>query len=130
MEQDIAASRTASARSSKLEDINGLKIRTIQNPLYVDMMNALGANAVPMAFTELYGAMEQKAVDGQENPYATAEASKFYEVQVLQQHPAHLQSGNDDRRQEVPGYAKLTRRRSCGTRRTRPAIISARWRAR
>ena len=50
-------------------------------PLYIDMLNALGANAVPMPFPELYTALESKAVDGQENPYATVEASKFYEVQ-------------------------------------------------
>lgn len=66
---------------NKLEDIQGLKIRTILNPLYVDMLNALGANAVPMPFTELYTALEMKTVDGQENPETTLEASKFYEVQ-------------------------------------------------
>lgn len=65
----------------KLEDIKGLKIRTILNPLYVDMFNTLGANAVPMPFPELYTAMEMKTVDGQENPETTVDASKFYEVQ-------------------------------------------------
>ena len=81
MEQGYRSITNSKRPVVKLEDIQGLKIRTIQNPLYVDMLNALGANAVPMAFTELYTALEQKAVDGQENPYATAEASKFYEVQ-------------------------------------------------
>ena len=66
---------------NRLEDIQGLKIRTILNPLYVDMLNALGANAVPMPFTELYTALEMKTVDGQENPETTLDASKFYEVQ-------------------------------------------------
>jgi TRAP-type transport system periplasmic protein len=51
----------------KLEDIAGLKIRTIQNPVFLDTINALGANAVPMPFTELYTALETKAVDGQED---------------------------------------------------------------
>lgn len=66
---------------TKLEDIQGLKIRTILNPLYVDMLNTLGANAVPMPFPELYTALETRTVDGQENPEQTVEASKFYEVQ-------------------------------------------------
>jgi tripartite ATP-independent transporter DctP family solute receptor len=74
---------------TKADDFAGLKIRVIQNPLFIDTFNTLGANAVPMPFTELYSAMEQKAVDGQENPLATILASKFYEVQkhtVLDKH--------------------------------------------
>ena len=74
---------------TKAEDFAGLKIRVIQNPLFIETFNTLGANAVPMPFTELYSAMEQKAVDGQENPLATILASKFYEVQkhtVLDKH--------------------------------------------
>jgi tripartite ATP-independent transporter DctP family solute receptor len=73
----------------KADDLAGLKIRVIQNPLFIDTFSALGANAVPMPFTELYSALEQKAVDGQENPTATILASKFYEVQkhvVLSKH--------------------------------------------
>jgi len=74
---------------TKADDIAGLKIRVIQNPLFIDTFKALGANAVPMPFTELYSGLEQKAVDGQENPTATILASKFYEVQkhvVLSKH--------------------------------------------
>jgi len=66
---------------AKLEDIDGLKIRVLQNPLYVDVFKALGANAVPLPFPELYGAMESRAVDGQEQPYASILANKFNEVQ-------------------------------------------------
>jgi tripartite ATP-independent transporter DctP family solute receptor len=66
---------------AKLEDIQGLKVRVQQNAVAVDTFNALGANAVPMPFTELYSALEQKTVDGQENPYSSIETSKFYEVQ-------------------------------------------------
>ena len=66
---------------NKAEDIAGLKIRVIQSPIYIDMFNALGANAVPMPFPELYTALEQKAVDGQENPFSTILSSKFAEVQ-------------------------------------------------
>lgn len=73
----------------RAEDLSGLKLRVIQSPLFLDTFNALGANATPMPFTELYTAMEQAAVDGQENPPATILASKFYEVQkhlVLSRH--------------------------------------------
>jgi tripartite ATP-independent transporter DctP family solute receptor len=66
---------------AKLEDFQGLKIRVLQLPLYVDMFNALGSNAVPMAYPELYSAMENKAVDGQENTFSSIETAKFYEVQ-------------------------------------------------
>ena len=66
---------------TKLEDIQGLKIRVEQNAVSIDAWNALGANAVPMPFPELYSALEQKAVDGQENPYSTVDSAKFFEVQ-------------------------------------------------
>jgi tripartite ATP-independent transporter DctP family solute receptor len=66
---------------TKVEDIAGLKIRVIQSPIYIDMFNALGATATPMPFPELYPALEQKAVDGQENPFTLIRTSKLYEVQ-------------------------------------------------
>jgi TRAP-type transport system periplasmic protein len=66
---------------TKMEDIQGLKIRVEQNAVAIDTWNALGSNAVPMPFPELYGALEQKAVDGQENPFSTVDSAKFYEVQ-------------------------------------------------
>ena len=90
MEQGYRSISNSKRPINKLEDIQGLKIRTIQNPLYVDMLNTLGANAVPMAFTELYTALDTKAVDGQENPYSTLEASKFYEVQKYMSATKHI----------------------------------------
>ncbi|MEY4429332.1 MAG: hypothetical protein RLZZ182_2021 [Pseudomonadota bacterium] len=66
---------------TKVEDISGLKLRVLQLPVYIDLFNTLGANAVPMPFTELYAAMETKAVDGQDNPVTLIHNSKFYEVQ-------------------------------------------------
>jgi TRAP-type transport system periplasmic protein len=63
------------------DDIAGLKIRVIQSPIYIETFNAMGANSVPMAFTEVYTALEQKAIDGQENPFTVIEANKFQEVQ-------------------------------------------------
>jgi tripartite ATP-independent transporter DctP family solute receptor len=52
----------------KPEDIAGLKIRVMQNPIYIDSFTALGANAVPMAWTEALTALQQGTIDGQENP--------------------------------------------------------------
>lgn len=64
-----------------LADLSGLKLRTMQNPVYIDAFKALGANAIPMPFTELYTAMETRAIDAEENPIAIIHANKFYEVQ-------------------------------------------------
>lgn len=66
---------------SKLEDFKGLKLRVMQEPLFIDSFNALGTNPVAMSFTELYGAMESRAMDGQDNPIVAFETNKFYEVQ-------------------------------------------------
>jgi tripartite ATP-independent transporter DctP family solute receptor len=66
---------------AKLEDIKGLKIRTIQSPIPIELFNSLGANAVPLPYTELYTALETGTVDGQENPAANILNAKFYEVQ-------------------------------------------------
>lgn len=66
---------------AKLEDLKGLKLRVVQEPLFIDSFNALGANSVAMSFTELYNAMESRAVDGQDNPIAAFETNKFHEVQ-------------------------------------------------
>ena len=64
-----------------VDDIAGLKIRVVQSPLYIDLFNALGANAVPMPCTELYTALETGTVDGQENPAASILTAKLNEVQ-------------------------------------------------
>jgi TRAP-type transport system periplasmic protein len=52
-----------------------------KRPIYIDTFSALGANPVPMPITEVYTAMEQKTIDGHENPFTVIEANKFYEVQ-------------------------------------------------
>ncbi|MHA6477380.1 TRAP transporter substrate-binding protein [Stutzerimonas sp. KH-1] len=73
---------TNSARPiEKLEDFNGIKLRVMPNPVFIDTFKRMGANAVPLPFSELFTALETKAVDGQENPYNTILSSKFYEVQ-------------------------------------------------
>ena len=66
---------------TKVEDIAGLKLRVIPNPINVDWVKALDANPTPLPFPELYAALEQKAVDGQENPVATIWGAKLHEVQ-------------------------------------------------
>lgn len=66
---------------AKLEDLDGVKLRVMQNNVFLDSFKTLGANAVPLPFSELFSALETKAVDGQENPYNTILSSKFYEVQ-------------------------------------------------
>ena len=66
---------------TKLEDLGGVKLRVMQNNVFLDSFKALGANAVPLPFSELFTALETRAVDGQENPYNTVLSSKFYEVQ-------------------------------------------------
>ena len=66
---------------NKMEDFDGIKLRVMQNNVFLTSFNTLGANAIPMSFSELFGALETKTVDGQENPYNTILSSKFYEVQ-------------------------------------------------
>jgi tripartite ATP-independent transporter DctP family solute receptor len=66
---------------NKVEDLAGLKLRVIPNPINIDWVKALDANPTPLAFPELYPALEQKAVDGQENPVSVILANRFGEVQ-------------------------------------------------
>ncbi|MBQ0961611.1 TRAP transporter substrate-binding protein [Ideonella sp. 4Y11] len=66
---------------ARLEDLDGIKLRVMQNNVFLESFKTLGANAVPLPFSELFSALETKAVDGQENPYNTILSSKFYEVQ-------------------------------------------------
>jgi tripartite ATP-independent transporter DctP family solute receptor len=66
---------------ASIEDLKGLKIRTMENEIHLDAWRAMGANPTPMAFTELFAAMQQGTVDGQENPYPTIDLSQYAEVQ-------------------------------------------------
>jgi TRAP-type transport system periplasmic protein len=66
---------------TKVEDLAGLKLRVIPNPINVDWVKALDANPTPLPFPEVYAALEQKAIDGQENPLTVININKFYEVQ-------------------------------------------------
>jgi len=76
------------------EDLKGLKVRVIGNPLMLETFAALGANPVPMAFPELYGALETRAIDAQENPSSIILTSKFYEVQKFMSVTNHVYTAN------------------------------------
>ena len=78
-----------------VEDIAGLKLRVIPNAINVDWVKAVGANPTPLAFPEVYAALEQKAIDGQENPLSVILTNKFAEVQkhlVITNHQYNPQS--------------------------------------
>jgi len=64
-----------------VEDMKGLNIRVIPNPLFLATWSALGTNPTPLPWPELYSALENRAVDGQETPYALIHTARFYEVQ-------------------------------------------------
>lgn len=65
----------------KWEDFQGVKMRVMQNPVFLDTFKNMGANAVPMNFGEVFAALETRTIDGQENPFVTIETSKMNEVQ-------------------------------------------------
>ncbi|CAN7625746.1 TRAP transporter substrate-binding protein [Bosea sp. LjRoot9] len=66
---------------AKAEELTGLKVRVMQNNIFLDSFKSMGANATPMAFGEVFAALETHAIDGQENPLVTIDTSKLYEVQ-------------------------------------------------
>ena len=73
---------TANKAITKPEDMKGMKLRVPPAPLYLMLTKSVGANATPIAFAEVYLALQQGTVDGQENPLPTIMAKKFYEVQT------------------------------------------------
>jgi tripartite ATP-independent transporter DctP family solute receptor len=77
---------------ARVEDMKGVKLRVMQNPIYIDMFKDFGANAVPLPFSELFTALETGTVDGQENPVNTIQSSKFYEVQKYLSLTKHVYS--------------------------------------
>ncbi|RKL65569.1 ABC transporter substrate-binding protein [Salipaludibacillus neizhouensis] len=77
---------------ASVDDFEGLTIRTMENDLHLDAFRAMGANPTPMAFTELFTALQQGTVDGQENPFATIYLEGFYEVQDYVSDTHHIYS--------------------------------------
>lgn len=74
------------------KDMQGLKIRVMEDDVFILTMKALGASPLPMAFGELYTALEQKTVDAQENPLAVIYSSRFFEVQKYLAMTGHFYS--------------------------------------
>lgn len=72
---------TANKEIHTPEDMKGLKVRVMENQMHIDHFNALGASAVPMAFSELYTALQNGTMDSQENPFANIDGNRLYEVQ-------------------------------------------------
>lgn len=64
-----------------LADFDGMRVRVMQNDIFLDTFQTLGTNAIPMAFGEVFTALETGTIDAQENPYVTIDTSHFYEVQ-------------------------------------------------
>jgi tripartite ATP-independent transporter DctP family solute receptor len=79
---------------TKGEDLSGIKIRVIPNPVYLETFKTFGANPVPLSFSELYTALETRAVDGQENPFSVILSNKFNEVQKFLSVTNHTYSTN------------------------------------
>jgi tripartite ATP-independent transporter DctP family solute receptor len=75
---------------TKPEDLKGLKLRTMENPLHIAFFKLLGANPTPINYGELYTALQQKTVDGEENPIAIVYDAKFYEVQKFYSLTGHV----------------------------------------
>lgn len=74
------------------QDMKGLKVRVVKSEMSINIINAMGGNAVPMAYSELYTALGSGVVDGQENPFMNIYASKFYEVQKFMSTTKHQYS--------------------------------------
>lgn len=72
---------TCNKKIEKLDNFKGLKFRTMESPIIMEQFKALGANPTPVDFSELYNALQQGTVDGQENPLVTIASVKLYEVQ-------------------------------------------------
>jgi tripartite ATP-independent transporter DctP family solute receptor len=102
-------------------DMKGLKIRTMENPAHIEMVKALGSDPTPIAFGELYMALQQKVVDGMECPVVLIHDMKFYEVQKYMVLDGHLYNPlfifindhfyqtklNDEQRKVVADAAKV-----------------------
>ena len=85
---------TAQKAVVKPDDVMGLKIRVPESPVWVEMIRAIGAAPTPIPFGEVYTALQQKTVDGQENPIPTIYSRKFYEVQGHLSMTRHMLQNN------------------------------------
>ncbi|MBZ2174911.1 TRAP transporter substrate-binding protein [Schnuerera sp. xch1] len=81
---------SSNIKVEKIDDFNGQKIRTMENPYHLKYWESLGANPTPMAFAEVYIGLQQGTIDAQENPYEVIVSSKFYEQQKYVINTNHL----------------------------------------
>ena len=77
---------------TRLEDFAGIKLRVLQSPVFIDTFNTLGCNTVPLPWPEVYTALEQHVVDGQENPVTNVQFASLYEVQKYFSFTRHIYS--------------------------------------
>ena len=85
---------TGNRAVTKPEDLAGLKIRVPESPVWVEMIRAMGGAPTPIPFGEVYTALQQRTVDGQENPIPTIYSRKFYEVQGHLSMTRHMLQNN------------------------------------
>ena len=88
-----ARSPRAPSRSTRLDDLKGMKLRVPVSPLFTSMFRALGTSPTAINFVEVYTSLQTKVVDGQENRLALIEAAKFYEVQKFCSLTGHMWEG-------------------------------------
>jgi len=74
----------------KPEDLNGLRLRVPNVPLFVATWESLGAKPTPMAFSEVFTSLQQGIIDGQENPYDLIKSASFFEVQKFVNKTEHV----------------------------------------
>ena len=86
---------SSNKKIESLADLKGMKMRVPQAPISIAIFNALGANATPVGFNELYSALQQGVVDGQENGYPTFTSNRYYEVQKYIAETYHMWSINE-----------------------------------
>lgn len=111
---------TANKEVTTPEELHGLKIRTIQSPVYIEAVSAMGANATPMTFGEVYSAMQTGVIDGFEHDPSAVLSSKYYEVSKYIATTKHFlgpaifacsqavwNKWNDDEKNTVMAAAKL-----------------------
>lgn len=83
---------SANREITKPEDLNGFKVRVPNVPVFVSAWQALGANATPMAFSEVFTSLQNGTIEGQENPLALFKSGGFYEVQKVMNKTEHVRS--------------------------------------
>ncbi|MCL2399425.1 MAG: TRAP transporter substrate-binding protein [Defluviitaleaceae bacterium] len=81
---------SSNVRIETISDFNGVRIRTMENPFHLAYWSALGASPAPMAFAEVFIALQQGTIDAQENPHEVIVANSFYSVQNYIIHTNHL----------------------------------------